>query len=57
MAITDKFGGIDKEKAKGLGYEILDAEAWMEQDVDVLIPAAIENQIREDNVNKIKPKS
>jgi len=55
MAITDKFGGIDKEKAKGLGYEILDAEAWMEQDVDVLIPAAIENQIREDNVNKIKP--
>jgi glutamate dehydrogenase len=56
MAITDKFGGIDKEKAKGLGYEILDAEAWMEQDVDVLIPAAIENQIREDNVNKIKPR-
>ncbi len=56
MAITDKFGGIDKEKAKELGYEILDAEAWMEQDVDVLIPAAIENQIREDNVGKIKPR-
>ncbi|HPN37716.1 MAG TPA: Glu/Leu/Phe/Val dehydrogenase [Melioribacteraceae bacterium] len=56
MAITDKFGGIDKDKAKELGYEILDAEAWMEQDVDVLIPAAIENQIREDNVGKIKPR-
>ncbi len=51
--ITDKFGGIDKAKAQELGYEILDAEAWIEQDVDILIPAAIENQIREDNVNKI----
>jgi glutamate dehydrogenase (NAD(P)+) len=56
ISITDKFGGIDKEKAKGLGYEVLDGEAWLEQDVDVLIPAAIENQIREDNVGKIKPR-
>ncbi|KAB2844010.1 MAG: glutamate dehydrogenase, partial [Melioribacteraceae bacterium] len=54
LKITDKFGGIDKEKAKGLGYEILPAEAWIEQDVDILIPAAIENQIRKDNVDKIK---
>lgn len=53
LSITDKFGGIDKTKAKELGYEILPAEAWIEQDVDILIPAAIENQIREDNVNKI----
>lgn len=54
LKITDKFGGIDKEKAKGLGYEILPAEAWIEQEVDILIPAAIENQIRKDNVDKIK---
>ncbi len=53
LSITDKFGGIDKSKAKELGYEILPAEAWIEQEVDILIPAAIENQIREDNVNKI----
>jgi len=53
LKITDKFGGIDKEKAKELGYEILDGEAWIEQDVDILIPAALENQIREDNVTKI----
>ncbi len=53
LSITDKFGGIDKNKAKDLGYEILEAGAWIEQDVDILIPAAIENQIREDNVNKI----
>src|SRR5512135_864930 len=44
MKITDHFGGIDKEKAKGLGYEILPGDAWIEQDVDVLVPAAIENQ-------------
>jgi len=53
LGITDKFGGIDKAKAKELGYEILDGDAWIEQDVDILIPAALENQIREDNVTKI----
>lgn len=55
-SITDKFGGIDKTKAKELGYEILPGDAWIEQEVDILIPAAIENQIREDNVNKISKK-
>jgi hypothetical protein len=45
LKITDRFGGIDKTKAKDLGYEILPSDAWIEQDVDILIPAAIENQI------------
>jgi glutamate dehydrogenase len=54
LTITDRFGGIDKNKAKGMGYEILPGEAWLEQDVDILIPAAIENQITGDNVGKIK---
>ncbi|NLF42681.1 MAG: Glu/Leu/Phe/Val dehydrogenase, partial [Bacteroidales bacterium] len=53
LTITDKFGGIDKGKAKELGYEVLPGDAWLEQDVDILIPAALENQIREDNVGKI----
>ncbi|MGK9367765.1 Glu/Leu/Phe/Val family dehydrogenase [Melioribacter sp. Ez-97] len=53
LGITDKFGGIDKTKAKELGYEILEGDAWIEQDVDILIPAALENQIHADNVNKI----
>ena len=53
LKITDRFGGIDKDKAKELGYEVKDGEAWIEQDVDILVPAALENQIREDNVNKI----
>jgi glutamate dehydrogenase (NAD(P)+) len=56
LKITDKFGGIDKEKAKTLGYEILDGEAWLEQEVDILLPAALENQIRGDNAGKISSK-
>ena len=53
IGITDKFGTIDKVKAKSLGYEILPGDAWIEQEVDVLIPAAIENQVTGENVNKI----
>ena len=44
-SIKDKFGSIDKEKAIALGYEVLPGDAWMSQDVDILIPAALENQI------------
>ncbi|HUV35554.1 MAG TPA: Glu/Leu/Phe/Val dehydrogenase [Patescibacteria group bacterium] len=51
--ITDRFGGIDKAKARDLGYEVLPGEAWIEQDVDILIPAALENQIMKKNVEKI----
>ena len=53
LKITDKFGGINKDRAKELGYEVLPADAWIEQNVDILIPAALENQITEDNVDKI----
>lgn len=53
LSITNKFGGINKDKAKLLGYEILPGDDWIIQDVDILIPAALENQIREDNVVKI----
>jgi glutamate dehydrogenase (NAD(P)+) len=51
--ISDRFGGIDKNRARDLGYEMLPGEAWLEQDVDVLIPAALENQINRDTVQKI----
>jgi len=51
--ITDRFGGIDKDKARDLGYEVLPGEAWLEQDADILIPAALENQITGENVAKI----
>jgi glutamate dehydrogenase len=43
--ITDHFGGIDKARARELGYEILPGEDWITRDVDILIPAALENQI------------
>jgi len=52
-SITDHFGGINRAKALGLGYEVLPGDAWLEQDVDILIPAALENQITGDNVAKI----
>ena len=53
VGITDHFGGIDKQKARDLGYEVLPGEAWIAQDVDILIPAALENQVRGDNVGKV----
>ncbi|NLX70964.1 MAG: Glu/Leu/Phe/Val dehydrogenase [Clostridiales bacterium] len=53
VSITDTYGTIDKEKAMDLGCKILDGEAWLEQDVDILIPAALENQITSANVEKI----
>jgi glutamate dehydrogenase (NAD(P)+) len=53
IGITDKFGTIDKVKAKALGYEILPGEAWIEQEADLLVPAALENQVSEANVGRI----
>jgi len=55
VAITDRFGGIDQAKAKAAGYEVLSGEAWIEEPVEILIPSALENQIRADNVGKIQP--
>lgn len=53
LEITDRFGGIDKSKAKDLGYEVLPGDAWIEQDVDILFPCAIENQVTGANVDRI----
>ncbi|MCP4602929.1 MAG: Glu/Leu/Phe/Val dehydrogenase [Proteobacteria bacterium] len=51
--ITDHFGGIDKNKAVDLGYEMLPGDDWLFQEVDILIPAALENQIHAGNAEKI----
>lgn len=56
LSITNRFGGIDKTKAKELGYDVLPGEAWIEQEVDILLPCALENQITGENVNKISKK-
>ena len=53
VEISDSFGSLDKNKARDMGCEILDGEAWLEQDVDILLPAALESQITLQNVNKI----
>jgi glutamate dehydrogenase (NAD(P)+) len=53
--ITDRFGGIDKQKARDCGYEVLPGDAWLEQEVEILIPAALEHQIHADNVARVKP--
>jgi glutamate dehydrogenase (NAD(P)+) len=55
MSITDRFGGIDKTKAKAAGYEVLPGNAWIEQDVEILIPAALENQVNAETVKLVKP--
>ena len=54
IASIDKFGTIDPAKAKANGWEQLGKDAWLEQDVTVLIPAAQEHEITAENVNKIK---
>jgi glutamate dehydrogenase (NAD(P)+) len=54
LSITNRFGEIDRTKAQDMGFEILPGDAWIEQEVDILVPAAIENQINGNTVDKIK---
>jgi len=51
--ITNRFGGIDKAKAKEKGYEVIPGDDWIDREVDILLPAALEHQITGDNVNRI----
>jgi glutamate dehydrogenase len=53
MEITDRFGGIDKGKARDLGYEVLPGDDWIKQEVDILLPSAIENQVTGANADMI----
>ena len=55
IASIDKFGTIDPAKAKANGWEQLEAGAWIEQDVTILVPAAQENEVNAGNAAKIKP--
>ncbi len=50
---TDSYGCIDKEKAQNLGCEILPGDSWLKKDVDILVPAALENQITAESVKNI----
>jgi glutamate dehydrogenase len=53
VSIKDSFGTIDKQKAVELGCELLDGGAWIEQDVDILLPCALENQLTPDTFEKV----
>jgi glutamate dehydrogenase (NAD(P)+) len=53
LSIANPFGEIDKHKAEEKGYQCLAGEAWIEQEVDILVPAAFENQITAENVANI----
>ncbi len=53
LTITDRFGGIDKDKARDMGYEVLPGDDWLTQEVDILIPCALENQVTGDNAGQI----
>jgi len=55
-SITNRFGGIDKEKAREMGIEVLPGDVWLTQEVDILIPAALENQITGSNAGEISQK-
>ena len=53
QTITDSFGSVDKEAAVKAGYKVKDEDTWLEVDVDVLIPAALENVITGETVRRI----
>jgi len=53
LRITDEYGNIDTVRAIELGYDVLPASAWLDRPVDVLIPAATENQITGANARQI----
>jgi len=51
--ITNRFGGVDKAKAADLGYEVIPGDDWIDREVDILLPCALENQVTGDNVGRI----
>jgi len=56
MKITDPFGGIDKAKARKLGYDVNPGDDWIARDVDILLPAALENQVTGETAKRISPR-
>jgi glutamate dehydrogenase len=52
-SITDQYGTIDSQKALAAGYLLEEGEAWIEKEADVLIPAALENQVTSETIQKM----
>ncbi|TAH64786.1 MAG: Glu/Leu/Phe/Val dehydrogenase [Anaerolineaceae bacterium] len=53
VSIKDPYGTIDKQKAISLGCELTSGDQWIAQDVDILLPCALENQITPETFAKI----
>ncbi len=53
LSITDQYGTIDKQKAMDGGYIVEDGDAWISKEANILIPAAMENQINTETIKKI----
>jgi glutamate dehydrogenase (NAD(P)+) len=53
MSITDIYGAINKDQAAKEGYTIEPGENWIDKDVDVLIPGALEGQVNAETVKKV----
>jgi len=53
LTFTDRFGGINRSRATEAGYDVRPGDAWLEEPVEILIPAALENQISGDNAPRI----
>lgn len=45
VSIKDSFGTINKQKAIEMGCELLGGDEWIAQDVDIILPCALENQL------------
>jgi glutamate dehydrogenase len=54
-SIKNSFGSIDKDKAREMGFEILPGQEWLAQEVDILMPCALENQLTSETFKKVGP--
>jgi len=54
-SFTDSFGHVDCDRAEAAGYEVKAGDEWLGEPVDILVPAALENQISEHNVARVAP--
>lgn len=53
-SIKGRFGVVDRSKLKGA--EELPGSSWIEQEVDILVPAALEGQVTGETATKVKDK-
>ena len=53
--VVDGYAEHLAREIHGPGYEVLPGDQWIDQDVQILIPSALENQINAQTVQRIRP--